>query len=428
MAQERKCQVIKIENVVVSGWEAAIRGMRNPMNSWSQSDSHVCNECDEMSWEMPCEMVKNDDEPCKDCNNGKYGYCIGKNDWVLMRKLSAAGSVHGKYLRFITVTMDVTAPMYWWSEYDTYKVGTVANSCSKMHKLLHKPFEMSDFSFDKLPGFQNEIKQFRPVVDEETELWRRIDADYDVSNHGRVRHGRRILSGSVHRDNYIFVTLHGKQIPVHRLVAEAFIQNYEKKPEVNHIDGNKMNNAVDNLEWVTRAENQKHAVDNGLQPKPAKTYQGKFTAEQRDEIKRLWDSGMFSRRQLSKKFSVSHTCINDIINDKYKYAESVNVFEEVARPIVDTLNELRDSYFACENEVSKKQIWHSILQLLPESYNQRRTVLLNYAVLANIYQYRKEHKLDEWRDFCKWIETLPYSEVITGERDAQAPEADGAST
>lgn len=419
--------MIKIENVVVSGWEAAIRGMRNPMNSWSQSDSHVCNEYT-IREEMPCQMVENDNEPCKDCNDGKYGYCVGKNDWVLMRKLSAAGSVHGKYLRFITVTMDVTAPMYWWSEYDTYKVGTVANSCSKMHKLLHKPFEMSDFSFDKLPGFQNEIKQFRPVVDEETELWRRIDADYDVSNHGRVRHGRRILSGSVHRDNYIFVTLHGKQIPVHRLVAEAFIQNYEKKPEVNHIDGNKMNNAVDNLEWVTRAENQKHAVDNGLQPKPAKTYQGKFTAEQRDEIKRLWDSGMFSRRQLSKKFSVSHTCINDIINDKYKYAESVNVFEEVARPIVDTLNELRDSYFACENEVSKKQIWHSILQLLPESYNQRRTVLLNYAVLANIYQYRHDHKLDEWRDFCRWIETLPYSEVITGERDAQAPEADGART
>lgn len=203
--------MIKIENVVVSGWEAAIRGMRNPMNSWSQSDSHVCNEYT-IREEMPCQMVENDNEPCKDCNDGKYGYCVGKNDWVLMRKLSAAGSVHGKYLRFITVTMDVIAPMYWWSEYDTYKVGTVANSCSKMHKLLHKPFEMSDFSFDKLPGFQNEIKQFRPVVDEETELWRRIDADY-----------------------------------------------------------------------------------------------------------------------------------------------SVNVFEEVARPIVDTLNELRDSYFACENEVSKNR-------------------------------------------------------------------------
>ena len=122
---------------------------------------------------------------------------------------------------------------------------------------------------------------------------------------------------------------------------------------------------------------------------------------------------MFSRRQLSKKFGVSHTCINDILNDKYKYAESVNVFEEVARPIVDTLNELRDSYFVCENEASKKEIWYSILQLLPESYNQRRTVQLNYAVLRNMYHARKGHKLDEWRNFCAWMETLPYSRLIT---------------
>lgn len=379
--------MLKIENVSTFGWKAAIRGMRNPKNSWAQIDSAVVN---------------------------GNGFVVGNNDYDLMYRLASAGTDHGKFMRMIVVTLDIVAPLYWWSEYDTYKVGTVANSCSKMHKLLYKPFEMSDFSFDKLPGFKNEIKQFRPDVDEEAEIWRRIDADYDVSNQGRVRHGSRILSGSVHSDNYILVTLHGKQIPVHRLVAEAFIPNYEKKPEVNHIDGNKMNNAVDNLEWVTRAENQKHAVDNGLQPKPAKTYQGKFTAEQREEIKCLWDSGMFSRRQLAIKYGVSHTCVNDIINDKYKYAESVNVFEEVARPLVDMLNELRDSYFACENEASKKQIWYSILQLLPESYNQRRTVLLNYAVLQNIYHARRNHKLDEWHTFCDWIESLPYSDLITG--------------
>lgn len=379
--------MLKIENVSTFGWKAAIRGMRNPKNSWEKSDSSVVD---------------------------GHSFFVGDNDFALMRTLANAGTDHGKFMRMIVVTLDIVAPLYWWSEYDTYKVGTVANSCSKMHKLLYKPFEMSDFSFDKLPGFKNEIKQFRPDVDEEAEIWRRIDADYDVSNQGRVRHGSRILSGSVHSDNYILVTLHGKQIPVHRLVAEAFIPNYEKKPEVNHIDGNKMNNAVDNLEWVTRAENQKHAVDNGLQPKPAKTYQGKFTAEQREEIKCLWDSGMFSRRQLAIKYGVSHTCVNDIINDKYKYAESVNVFEEVARPLVDMLNELRDSYFACENEASKKQIWYSILQLLPESYNQRRTVLLNYAVLQNIYHARRNHKLDEWHTFCDWIESLPYSDLITG--------------
>lgn len=126
------------------------------------------------------------------------------NDHDLMMRLAKAGPEHAKYRRMIVVYADVTAPLYWWAEYDTYKVGTVANSCSKMHKLLHKPFETSDFSFDKLPGYRNEIKQFRPGIDVETEVWRRIDAEYDVSNQGRVRHGSRILSGSVHRDNYIF--------------------------------------------------------------------------------------------------------------------------------------------------------------------------------------------------------------------------------
>lgn len=378
--------MLKIENVSTFGWKAAIRGMRNPKNSWAQIDSAVVN---------------------------GNGFVVGNNDYDLMYRLASAGTDHGKFMRMIVVTLDIVAPLYWRSEYDTYKVGTVANSCSKMHKLLYKPFEMSDFSFDKLPGFKNEIKQFRPDVDEEAEIWRRIDADYDVSNQGRVRHGSRILSGSVHSDNYILATLHGKQIPVHRLVAEAFIPNYEKKPEVNHIDGNKMNNAVDNLEWVTRAENQKHAVDNGLQPKPAKTYQGKFTAEQREEIKRLWDSGMFSRRQLAIKYGVSHTCVNDIINDKYKYAESVNVFEEVARPLVDMLNELRDSYFACENEASKKQIWYSILQLLPESYNQRRTVMLNNgtrsAIGLNRFRILILSQESQERRCCDGMRTLQVS-------------------
>lgn len=396
--------MIQIENTEVTGWEAAIRGMRNPKNSWDRSDTLYLPQefCDE----------EEDFERSKIC--GEYSPIIKENDLGLMTRLRNAGTDHRKFMRMITVYVDITAPLYWWSEYDTYKVGTVANSCSKMHKLLYKPFEVSDFSFDKLPGYRNEIKQFRPEIDVETEVWRRIDAQYDVSSQGRVRRGSRVLSGSVHRDNYIFATLGGKQCPVHRLVAEAFIANPERKPEVNHIDGNKMNNAVDNLEWVTRSENQRHAVQNGLQPKATKTYKGKFTTEQREEIKRIWDSGMLSRRQLAKKFGVSHTCISDIINDKYKYAEMVNVFEEIARPLVDMLNELRDSYFTCENEAGQKQIWYSILQLLPEGYNQRRTVMLNYEVLANIYKSRKNHKLDEWHTFCDWIESLPYSELITG--------------
>lgn len=255
-------------------------------------------------------------------------------------------------------------------EYDTYKVGTVANSCSKMHKLLAKPFEMNDFSFDKLPGYKNEIKQFRPDVDETTECWRKIDysTDYYVSDQGRVRHGKRIISGSLHSDGYIFVTIHGTQRALHRLVATAFCKNNLGNNEVNHLDGNKQNNFASNLEWVTRSQNQQHAIDNGFQPKGLFIYKGKFTAEQRDEIKSLWDCGI-SRREIAKRFGVSHTCINDICNDKYKYANKTNIYEEVARPIVDTLNELRDAWFNCDNENDKKIIWYSIIQLLPWAIN-----------------------------------------------------------
>ena len=393
---------IKIENVDAFGWEASVRGLRSPMNSWKKSDSGYMTECDEGGFEAEF-------------------YNIGQNDLKLMQSLVKAGSDHSKFMRMINVTLDITAPLYWWAEYDTYKVGTVRNSCSKMHKLLAKPFEMTDFSFDKLPGYRDEINQYRPVIDEDmvaNEIWVHLDNDYDVSCYGRVKHKfkshYRLISGSLHKDGYIFVTLHGKQYPLHRIVAYLFDnENYSKELVVNHKDGNKQNNFANNLEWVTQQENIKHSHSNDLQPKGLKTYTGKFTAEQREEIKTLWDSGEKSKREIAKMYGVSHTCINDITNDKYKYAEKTNVYEEVARPIVDTLNELRDSYLNCNDEVQKKIIWYSILQLLPESYNQRATVQLNYEVLRNMYHSRKNHKLDEWKEFCKWIETLPYSELIT---------------
>lgn len=400
--------MIKIENVSVNNWEAAIRGMRNPLNSWDKSDSYFC-----CSWY--------DEECSKDCaynhtcDESTKHLIAGENDLALMKTLVKAGTDHRKFMRFITVTCDITAPLYWWAEFDTYKVGTVRNSCSKMHKLLHKPFEMSDFSFDKLTGYKNEVRQFKPEFDEKDEEWRGINEVYSVSSFGRIRNDKRnrILSGSLHRDGYIFVTLFGKQYPLHRLIALAFCESADENKVVNHKDGNKQNNFASNLEWVTQQENVEHAIRNDLQPKGLTGYKGKFTFEQRDEIKRLWDAGEMSKRDIAKLYGVSHTCICDIVNDKYKYSEKVNLFEEVARPIVDTLNELRDSYFLCDSENDRKKIWYGILQLLPESYNQRATILLNYEVLRNMYHARKNHKLDEWQAFCKWIETLPYSELIT---------------
>ena len=220
--------MIKIENVDVFGWESAIRGMRNPMNSWEKSDSCFCY-----------------DEPC--CEAACVMH-IGDNDLKLMRSLVKAGSDHSKFMRMINVTCDITAPLYWWKEFDTYKVGTVRNSCSTMHKIAEKKFTLDDFSHDRLL-----------VVE-------KLEAIIDWLNK--------------YRDIYV---------------------NWDK--------------------------HRSYVDSNGV-------------------------------------------------------------------------------------ELTKKDIWWQMIQLLPSSYNQRATVQLNYAVLRNMYHSRKNHKLDEWRDFCKWIESLPYAKEL----------------
>ena len=241
--------MIKIENVDVLGWEHAIRGMRNPMNSWEKSDSVFIDE--DGDWYT----ITGDSGPFKNVDefstDGQQVY-IGPNDLDLMKRLRNAGTDHRKFMRMITVYLDITAPLYFWKEFDTYKVGTVANSCSTMHKIHAKKFELSDFSCEHL---------FHNVND--TEMW----LDIDFFN---------VL------DNTIFY-----------------------------------------------------------------------------------------------------------------------------------LNKARELYL----DTKDKNYWWQMIQLLPSSYNQKRTVMLNYEVLANIYPMRKNHRLDEWRDFCEWIETLPYSELITKEKE-----------
>lgn len=244
--------MIKIENTDVYGFEAAIRGMRNPLNSWDKSDSYYG--CEEVRC-MECDVRS-------DCNRlyPSKSYHIGENDLALMKKLAAAGNDHGKFMRMITVTCDIVAPLYWWKEFDTYKVGTVANSCSTMHKIADKEFTLDDFSCE-------------------------------------------------HLDDKLILGL-----------------------EANN------NRTEDDL------------------------------------------------------------CITA---------------KSLLGIIVSTLNCYRTEYL----KTSDKLWWWQMIQLLPCSYNQRRTVQLNYAVLKNMYHARKNHKLDEWHDFCHWIEELPYSELITGEKE-----------
>ena len=239
--------MIKIEKTDIHGWEAAIRGARNSFNSRDKSDSAACYFCRD-----------NDTNPGF-CDDGLYdktivlsnpdGSCfeIGPNDQKLMKKLAKAGPSHAKYRRFITVTMDVTGPLYWWKEMDTYKVGTVGNSCSTMHTIADKEFELEDFSCEHL------------ISDE---------------------------------------------------------------------------------------------------PIPTRVYSAK----------------------------------------------------DMMEATVANLNLFRRLYL----DTKDKKYWWQMIQLLPSSYNQKRTLLVNYEVLANLYHQRKEHKLDEWRTFCEWIKGLPMSEIITG--------------
>lgn len=240
--------MIKIENVETCGWEAAIRGMRNPKNSWAKSDSHKCPCAD---WDGDCPMVMNDNEPVKDCDPDKYRFCVGENDFHLMQVLANSGPDDGKFLRMIHVQLDVTAPLYWWKEADQYKVGTVTDSCSTMHKIHAKEFELDDFSHE------------------------------------------HIINS---------VSMGAQEIEVRISPMQALLTT------------------------------------------------------------------------------------------------------------IECLNSYRELYL----ETKDKKYWWQLIQLLPSSYNQRRTWDLNYAVLRNIYHARRNHKLDEWRELCEWIETLPYSELITG--------------
>lgn len=235
--------MIKIENVEIMGWEHVIRGMRNPMNSWEKSDSGICKGGDDGIGCRNCAAY--------DCEHTyDQSWQLGKADHELMMRLAAGGSTHAKYRRMITVYMDITAPLYWWNEFDTYKVETVANSCSTMHKIAAKEFTIEDFSCEHL---------------------------------------------------------------------------------------NRIGTSI------------------------------------------LWD-------------------VIDILN--------------IARKLYLDGGNYKGEYYIPKD----KRVWWQMIQLLPSSYNQKRTIMLNYEVLAGIYPMRKSHKLDEWVEFCKWIESLPYSEIIVGEK------------
>lgn len=403
--------MINIDKITVFNFEGAFRGLRNPKNSWNRSDSHFF--CDDNLSHRRIEYR----EGC--------AVDLGNNDLNLAQRMISAGTDEAKFMRQIFVSMDIEAPLYWWKEMDQYRISVTTSSTSTMHRIMAEPFNISMFSVEQLRGYKKSVEQKPNQYDEDTEEWADwpLNSLYQVSNQGRVKrkeftttHNRtwkeRILTNTETSDHYlkVGVKINGQQkdLRVHQLVAQTWIDNPYEYSEINHLNGNKLDNRVENLEWSNSKLNSQHASQNNLQPKGIQTYKGKLTKEQRDEIVQKYNTTNISKRQLAKDYNVSHTTINAIFQNKYNYGEGyINEYEELLK-LIDKFNELREEWLITKD----KEVWYSLIQLLPESWNQKRTWTANYQTLRAIYFARRYHKLVEWHEFCRMIEKLPYGKEL----------------
>lgn len=427
--------MIRVENSVFPSndqWEIVIQGMRNAFKSWWKNDSIVCDTTepkDSAFKRLHCEVCPYckqqviDGEVDYFCYNSSEEklFVLGRNDKNLLLNLCSLGASDRKVLRQLPVILTITAPEYWYKQWETYKIGTVSNSTSLMHTMVNKPFELSDFSFERMNGYKNIVEQEEPeFTDEEiaNEEWADLGNGYKVSNLGRVKGIRKdFIKMCPNKRGYITYTMHGKTYYLHRLIADFFCPKRPEANEVNHINGNKQDNRASNLEWCTHVENCKHREQNNLM-----THKSKLTAEQRQEIIDKYDTGNYTMRQLAKEYGVGQNCIFKIIHGLNKYTNDSNDFENYAIPLVANLNELRDKYLTETDKGKKKDLWLTILKLIPSSYNYTRTLSLNYEVAVNIYFQRRNHKLPEWRALCQWFLTyIPYFketvQAIEGEQD-----------
>ena len=426
--------MIKVEKIDVWGFEHAIRGMRNPMNSWDRSDS---------TWRDVADYDEMVD----------MQYVVGEKDLELMRKLYKAGSEHRKYARQIFVSMDITAPIFWLKQLDTYKIGTTSNSTSFMHKGLAEPYKLSDFNISFEISNSEHFFDVPCDIKKEDEIWAPIKdfESYEISNTGRVRsidrsitdingvvknYKSRELHPSVNSSNYKKVCLkkNGKLYNryIHRLLAETFIPNPNNYTQINHKDGNKYNNNLSNLEWVTVSENSIHAVNMGFK---GASYYNRYKVANRARrfsfsdiitIGKLYEMGL-SKQEIANLFKCTFSIISNMLRDKNYVSQDIDrdlKYEDCFKIVIDELNLLRESYLQEEDIDKKEKIWNQILWLLPESYNQRRTITMSYENVFNIINQRSGHRLDEWVDFVEILKDLPYVREIIGEKpkkDKQIP-------
>lgn len=410
--------MIKFENTEICGIGHAIRGMRNAMNSWDKSDSYV-------------------DERYNTAH-------IGENDKALMKRLFNAGTDHRKYLRMITVYADITAPLYWVAEHDTYKIGTVRNSCSFMHKGLSKPFEINDFSVDddRIYYLLNDIKTEKVdvIYPYETDEYRlhttNTGRKYKIFKNGRVvscafekndnyKNGRlrhfpeKECIPYMRRDGYYQLNIGGRggeRWLLHRLIASTWIDNNNNLETVNHINGNKRDNSVENLEWASRTENIKMAFEQGLMDKNkfhSQYYKWKnahkyCTPTQKSRIVSEFKGGTKSLDEIMLMNNIREKTIQNMVYQKQCENAELFFYTYYWECAIKTLNILRDEYLKTKDN----NTFHLIRQMLPQGYNVKYTWCANYEVLANIYKSRQGHKLKEWHEFIEWIEGLPYTDIF----------------
>lgn len=418
--------MIKVSKVEVSGLANALYGMRLPKNSNWKSDT----ECLVYDLGLKKTITVGINDLALDTQK-IIDVKIGDEDRRLSTTLVKAGKTHSKWIREVQISMLVNAPLYWWKEFDQYKVGTTTNSESTMHTITQKEFTKDMFSFEKTLGFKNEIKQYEPKIDYEKEIWKEypLNKIYLVSNMGRVfRKGytatngnfykERLLTNTLTKDKYLKVGIYidgvKKDVRVHRVVAQTFLPNEDpKKIEVNHIDGNKLNNHVDNLEWTTSSENQQHAILNGLQP--VKNINNRYNKSElsKEKIDEISKSNK-SATELSIEYGVDVGYIYAIKSGTYNYFDEPIEVQDTLDDLVALLNSLRNAYLEAKSPLTKKRIWDTIIQILPSSWNQARMVTFSLQTASGMYFDRKNHKLSEWVDFCEELSNLPtVGEFIT---------------
>lgn len=456
--------MIKVENIETWGFEHAIRGCRNAMNSWDRSDSISQLVWVDEGYRIPIgrELTKEDIVPAhwktiKECKPVDISTEIGSNDLDLMQRLYKAGPEHRKYLRQIMVSMDITAPLYWISEFDTYKVGVTRNSCSFMHKGVSKPFEITDFSIHNEQVYEIlsplSLKKYDLVYPYDTDEYKIYECSngrkYRVYKNGKIWSEPYSYSDTMGRtrtfklteckpslttSGYYEINLGGskgrEKWVVHRLVATVWLDNPYNLSTVNHINGDKGDNSVDNLEWCDLQDNIKKGFNNGLYER-GKSIHAKYkkwknghilvSPYTKAQIFHDYAQGM-TYKQIAKKYNLTDKQANGLISSRLYMNENLELFMECYtwESIIDTLNELRQEYL----ETKDNNIFQQIRCLLPCGYNQKFTITMNYENVVNIIHQRTGHKLDEWNNFVEILKELPYIKEIIGEKsdkDKQIP-------